>query len=587
MRMEADSKNDLWAFREGRQDAATCSRYRDLADVADRLCQHPRDTGLAISALMRAGEFESGLADAGSSAQIPAQQLTDRLAAAFLGESAELAPVPDLLSKISRIDLPPAVSISPPEGFAYYALHPHDFARLVERMPRQISCALVLGIRSIGTTLSAIVRAALKQQGKFTERLTVRPTGHPYDRAVHFTLEQKKEIDKWNAACSDFLVVDEGPGRSGSSFLSVAEALMHAGVSSDRITLLGSRQADASQLCVANARERWSKFHFIWPEPSVYSRFSHHAYIGGGRWRDVLLRDCSDLPACWPQMERLKFLAPDRRFLFKFEGFGRFGEEVLSRSLTLAKAGFGCAAEDAGDGMICYPVIHGHSLQARELSTVLIGHLARYCAFRAAEFRVSDAPASQLPAMVGFNLSQEFGVDLASDMENLITPEPILTDGRMHPHEWILGCDSRFVKTDACTHGDDHFFPGPCDIAWDLAGVIVEWNLDDHAADLFLSEFRKVSGLNRAGVIRNFILAYTIFQVAYWGLAISTVTGSVEEPRVLNTYQHYRSLAEQQLRKHLAARQSTVSSTITYPGDITYALHPGERAAGSSDLDPS
>ena len=26
-------------------------------------------------------------------------------------------------------------------------------------------------------------------------------------------------------------------------------------------------------------------------------------------------------------------------------------------------------------------------------------------------------------------------------------------------------------------HGDDHFFPGPTDIAWDLAGTIVEWEL--------------------------------------------------------------------------------------------------------------
>ena len=568
MRMEADSKNDLWAFREGRQDAATCSRYRDLADVADRLCQHPRDTGLAISALMRAGEFESGLADANSGAQIPAQQLTDRLAAAFLGQSPELAAVPDLLSKIGRFDLPPAVSVSPPEGFAYYALHPHDFARLVERMPRQSASALVVGIRSIGTTLSAIVRAALKQQGKLTERLTVRPTGHPYDRAVHFTLEQKKEIDKWNAAGSDFLVVDEGPGRSGSSFLSVAEALMEAGVSSDRIILLGSRQADASQLCAANARERWRKFHFIWPEPSVYTRFSNHTYIGAGSWRDLLLNDRSSWPACWPQMERLKFLAPDRRFLFKFEGFGHFGEQVVLRAKILARAGFGCTADDAGDGMVCYPVIGGHSLHARELSAGLIGHLARYCAFRAAEFRVSDAPASQLPAMVGFNLSQEFGLDLPSAMENLITAEPVLTDGRMHPHEWIGGPNEDLIKTDACTHGDDHFFPGPCDIAWDLAGAIVEWNMDDDAADVFLSEFRKISGLNRAGVIRDFILAYTIFQVAYWGMAISTVTGSDEESRVLSTYQHYRRLAERQLRKLLAARQSTASSKITFPGDI-------------------
>ena len=39
-------------------------------------------------------------------------------------------------------------------------------------------------------------------------------------------------------------------------------------------------------------------------------------------------------------MERLKFLSPDRRQFFKFEGMGPLGSEVRSRAFVLAAAGF-------------------------------------------------------------------------------------------------------------------------------------------------------------------------------------------------------------------------------------------------------
>ena len=40
------------------------------------------------------------------------------------------------------------------------------------------------------------------------------------------------------------------------------------------------------------------------------------------------------------------------------------------------------------------------------------------------------------------------------------------------PHEWLRLDDGNVRKTDAIAHGDDHLFPGPTDIAWDLAGAI-------------------------------------------------------------------------------------------------------------------
>ena len=56
---------------------------------------------------------------------------------------------------------------------------------------------------------------------------------------------------------------------------------------------------------------------------------------------------------------------------------------------------------------------------------------------------------------------------------------PLIVDGRLQPWEWIVTRQGVLLKTDASSHGDDHFLPGPTDIAWDLAGVIVDWDLDE------------------------------------------------------------------------------------------------------------
>ena len=326
MTIETSPKNDLWAFREGKKEISAAAFLDDLARTALELCSHPTHVQLGISALMRTGEFESGLADAGSPAQPFAESLTDAFAEAFLGQRSALSCVPNLLSKIRAAALPEYLQISPPEGFAYYALHPHDFVRMTEELAFKANSALVIGIRSIGTTLSAIVRAALRQKGTTTARITVRPGGHPYDRVTHLRPEQRATVQYSHSAGSDFLVVDEGPGRSGSSFLSVGETLLNLGVPRERIAFLGSRQVDGNQLCAQNGAARWSRFRFLWPRPWMYARFSDHIYIGGGRWRDVFCSHESEFPFCWPQMERLKFLSPDRQSIFKFEGFGRFGE---------------------------------------------------------------------------------------------------------------------------------------------------------------------------------------------------------------------------------------------------------------------
>jgi hypothetical protein len=544
----AKGKNNLWVFREGKKNVSSENLLGDLKQAVLQLplaCTREQ----VIPVLLRAGELECGLADAGWTGLPIVQQVTDALAAAMLGDQTAMTHVPELLAELHRPSLPERVAISPAEGFAYYALHPNDFARLVTEIALSTNRAAVIGIRTIGATLSAITAAALRAKGVEAERITVRPCGHPYGRETRFTNEQLRWVREYEARSADFLVVDEGPGRSGSSFLSVGEALEQQGVPVDHITFLGSRAVGSGELCAADADRRWSRFRFFVPRPHTYERFRDDIYIGGGRWRSELFTLHSHSPACWPQMERLKFLSGDRRSLFKFEGFGSFGESARQHSSLLARGGFGYEPEFAGDGMTRYPVILGPCGEAQSVSRADLERLATYCAFRAAEFRVLPAQKPQLREMVEFNVRTEFGIDLHDQIECLDRITNVLVDGRMQPYEWIRRPDDTLMKVDANTHGDDHFFPGPTDIAWDLAGAIVEWQLKPDAENFLLNTYREATGDDVRERIPSFVLAYGVFRFAYCEMALATVANTEEVFRLQNASNYYRQVAARSLQQ--------------------------------------
>src|SRR5947209_9434240 len=340
MQESPGNANNLWVFREGKSTVPAEVVLRELDDATRAVTAGPASTESIINALLRAGEFESALADSIPTTTEGAESLTSLLARCLWEEDrAALSQLPKALAKLNSVSLPETLRISPPEGFACYAVPPRDFGAMVSQVAHQAPSAAIIGIRSIGTTLSAIVLGALQHRGTPAERITVRPTGHPYDRTTRLSADQVRWTEGHLQHGSAFLVVDEGPGRSGSSFLSVAEALEATGLPLDRITLMGSRPINPDELCATNGPARWRRFKFVWPSPARYARFYDDIYIGGGDWREVLLqRPQSGWPCCWPQMERFKFLSADRKWIHKFEGFGRYGEDVLRRALHVAEA---------------------------------------------------------------------------------------------------------------------------------------------------------------------------------------------------------------------------------------------------------
>jgi hypothetical protein len=526
------AQSDLWIFREGRREVSGPQTVRSL--------QERIDSGNALlDCLIEAGQLEAALADLNHPGASAAASLTDALASRYLGHT-----TPEAVEELARrIQVPEIISISPPEGFSYYALHPSDYARAIDRLAVGPSVYAVIGIRSIGTTLSAMTAVALKRDGRTASRITVRPGGHPYARSTQLTLDQERWIVAQISRSAHFLVVDEGPGRSGSTFLSVAEALVRAGVRRDDITVLGSREFDPASLCAEDTSARWRGVRFLSTAAAVNVRFKDFPYLGGGAWRKYVFRDESEWPESWTQMERLKFLSPDRRQFFKFEGMGPLGSEVRSRAFVLAAAGFSPAVSDAADGFVSYANIKGRSLRRDDVSDSVLERISQYCSYRASEFAGAAPRNSELSRMLEYDVQQEFGEGLKLDGGQLASGREVLTDGRMQPFEWIASQQGQLFKTDAISHGDNHFFPGPCDIAWDIAGAIVEWEMDAEASEFLLRRFRQSSGIDVSATLDIYMLAYCVFRLGFCKMARSTVLGSPEERRLTSAYHRYRTRA--------------------------------------------
>src|SRR4029077_13820627 len=325
-----------------------------------------------------------------------------------------------------------------------------------------------------------------------------------------------------------FLIVDEGPGLSGSSFLSVAEALERAGTPREKIVLFSSHEPKAETLCATDAARRWRRYQNL--AASADGRRPAHAgdFVGGGQWRSRFLDTESEWPATWTSLERLKYLSSADHSsngcgeprLFKFAGFGHYGDQVFEREQKVAVGGFGPQPRQESPGFISYPWVCNTLAETRpmsvsDLSQSVLERMAEYCAFRLQAFAVELSDLSALQEMAEHNL-RELGLDAPVDLR---LEHPLISDGRMQPHEWLLMKDGQMLKTDSGSHGDDHFFPGPTDIAWDLAGAIVEWRMNGEQARQFLDLYRRKSGDNANGRVDSFIRAYAVFRAAYCMMA--------------------------------------------------------------------
>lgn len=529
-----DSGWNMYVFRDGRKSVRGTYLKDELQRRLGQLTACASEDQL-MGAFIAAGELECALADAGDR-RSPAPAITDAVGELLLkGGPFDRGRILPILSGIS---VPESLSISVAEGFAYYALHPFRFQAPVAQLQTDRPVR-ILGIRSIGTSLSAVVRAFFAQSNPDVQRITIRPHGHPYDRKLELSPEQKEWIHASPHAL--FVVVDEGPGLSGSSFLSVAEAVEACGIPVSQIALIGSRYPDLTQMRAPNATTRWPHFRFLAADEAPIIPQNACIDLTGGMWRQFFCKDRAEQPAAWTQLEPAKYMSADRRILYKFHGYGHFGEQIAQRSQLAADAGFAPAWLGMERGFGKYEVVKGALLSPADLTPELIERAAEYCAFRVREMRAENDGPSDLQAMAAWNWQCEFGSELKN--MHLAVERLVIADARMQPHEWLRTEDGRILKLDGSTHGDDHFFPGPCDIAWDLAGMIVEWDMADAQKEQFLNLYCERSADDASARIDDYILAYTTFRMGWSKMAARASAGWGDESLLLRDYERYRAQA--------------------------------------------
>nr|HAT8713752.1 hypothetical protein [Legionella jordanis] len=231
-----------------------------------------------------------------------------------------------------------------PEGFLHYALYIEAYLEAAKQLPQGIWH--VVGIRSIGTTLAAVVAAVLKS----SNLITVRPSGKPYKRKLSPQDIERLPQDAMVA------VVDEGPGLSGSTFLAVSQALKDRGCT---VFLIPSHPNPPGRAGNINSQAKWESTCRVpadslavlegmgqseralkqWVEEQV-GPVLHFKDVSCGRWRKQFY--ISDESIIESLDSSLCFMASTdkQKWLVKFCGLGRWGEHRYQLAKRLGEHGW-------------------------------------------------------------------------------------------------------------------------------------------------------------------------------------------------------------------------------------------------------
>ncbi|SCB57475.1 hypothetical protein GA0061105_102467 [Rhizobium aethiopicum] len=436
------------------------------------------------------------------------------------------------------------------EGYAFYALYPESYieaASISNLTPKTV----VIGIRSIGIGLAAMVSAALGAEPAYS----LRPTGHPFERHVSVTPALSRRILADPEA--DFAIVDEGPGLSGSSFGCVGDWLQANGVAPDRLHFFPSHTGEPGRHASETHRTRWRDRprHVVsfddlilkaqdpkhrlqtWAADVVGVARSSWRDLSGGAWRAVRYRDPSHWPPSYMQMEKRKFLmeAEGGAWHVKFAGLCGGAVDKAKTGSLLSEAGFIPRIVGTCHGFIIDEWLGGTPLEESGVGRRhIVDHLGRYLGFRARHLsaRNSGASIQELGEMAMFNIAEAAGSDIAKKLPRVIgTPERLSgrlrrvdTDNRLHLWEWLTTPTGRIIKTDALDHNAAHDLIGCQDIAWDVAGAGVEFELSSKERHRVVELVGREADCDlRDDVLEFFEGCYLGFQIGLWSQARASV----------------------------------------------------------------
>jgi hypothetical protein len=482
------------------------------------------------------------------------------------------------------------LTIKIPEGFEYYALFPEQYCLAALRWaadhtgtwPKSV---LVVGIRSIGTSLSALVAAVLAGQGWQVPRRTVRPTGHPFTREV--ALDQ---LDIKASPCA--VVVDEGPGLSGSSMAATARALAAAGIRD--ISFLPGHAGEPGSAASPETQRWWAATpryvaqlaDLRWNGLSLRESLAARSPdlraaitdgtaedLSGGLWRRRVFPNETDWPAAVGRFERTKYLCSGTNgasTLWKFAGLGCcWAGGKTSHELGLeqieARTKLGLVPEVLGSfrGFISMPWIDGTRLGPGDLrDSALLAHTANYIRQAAGpplEGAEAQASLARLKEMLYVNTKESLGESLAERtrcwVERIQASKSIATygDGRLAPHEWVRTRSGAILKTDPAGHALDHTLVGKQPLLWDVAGLLVEWDLDREVAASLLCSLSTAGIPVPADELIFYEMSYAAFRMGVLTLCAGEVQpGTDEQDRLAGASARHRARLEQLAREATA-----------------------------------
>jgi hypothetical protein len=570
----------MLVFGDAERDERTADKLADIVGGLRRAAAEPR--GIArhsalVSTFMAASELVQGLADAvfeaeGRDRRTPATDaglawLLDLAGAVGRSWTTGFAetniPRSTALDRLRGCELPERIRTKQAEGYAFYALYPEAFYEAA--LPLKGSGPFrVIGIRSVGTGLAALVASALDAPPP----ITVRPTGHPFQRRLAVDETLAVEIAAHREGC--FAIVDEGPGFSGSSFGAVADWLEGSGVARSRIHAFPSHRGELGLQASAVHRERWAVLprHVVdfedlvlhqvhsarrleaWFADLVGEAVAPLADLSGGAWRQGVYANEQDWPAANIQQERRKYRLETRdgEWLLKFAGLGAEGERKLARARLLNEAGFTPEPRAYRHGFLAERWI----ADARPIDPAsidreqLLDTAGRYLGCRARHFPASDARGAtmrELLAMARYNTEQRLGAAVAATLQAWETRLPALdavvrrvdSDNRMHAHEWLLRPHGTILKSDALDHSAAHDLVGCQDIAWDIVGAAVEWRLSGDEEARLAEAVERASGEPVSAELLAFYRpCYLAFQLGTALLGAQALVGCGAEVTRLN-----------------------------------------------------
>jgi hypothetical protein len=484
------------------------------------------------------------------------------------------------------------------EGYAFYALYPENYFDAARRSGLgRDTC--VIGIRSIGTGLAAVVATALDAP----QPVTVRPVGHPFERELR--ISDGLAMQLLSGGYCDYAIVDEGPGLSGSSFAAVINWLIGHGVAPQRIHIFPSHAGEPGAQASPMVRKAWAlaQKHPADENPCLSADTPLHGWfnditgppgavidISGGRWRQ-------NRTGAWPpserRFERRKFLlrADGRTCLAKFAGLGEAAHAKFEAAKLLSLAGLIPGALALRHGFMLEERHEGRPVDLDADRAALLAAAARYTGIRARMLKPVNAGASpdRLIEMASHNAGLALGEGASHNMRQLLdqhagamrSARPVYSDNRMHAWEWIVTTDGRILKADALDHAFGHDLIGCQDIAWDIAGAIVELRMNAAEARQFMERTQREAAMAvNTGLVAAMIGCYLAFQLGSWTLAAQS--GDHEETARLQAAANgYKSLLSRWIAAQAAfdCGLNSIFSNATNPSSSPPIISPNSAPA--------